>query len=238
MPEYNEKEALALLAKGDERGLKAIYDRYARSIFVVCNRLLQDEEAAADVVQDLFIKLWGPSRTIFTSKKEFKPYFIRTAKNATLRALSLATSRQKHQFKYMQLQPENYCIDDEPDDKLALIMMAVKNLPPQRKAIFTLRYFDGLSHNDIAKQLGIAKATVNRHMEVAIKDIRGFDPSLKIKKENEEARMSKKITEMLRRGLPHKNIAAEFNLTINNAAHRINKILKENPDLRRKEKRR
>ena len=43
---------------GDESALSTIYDRYSAMLFGMLTRILQDRQAAEEVLQDLFLQLW------------------------------------------------------------------------------------------------------------------------------------------------------------------------------------
>jgi RNA polymerase sigma factor (sigma-70 family) len=179
MPEYNEKEALALLANGDERGFRAIYDRYARAIFYVCNKWLQDEDAADDVVHELFTSIWGAKRETFVKVEDFKPYLYNVAKYQTFTILKDQSKKERAEGRFMEkyFTQEVFEEEDNVSERMALVMKAVETMPPQRKQVFTLGHLEGLSHEDIAKKLGIDKYTVNNHMSLALQSIRSFNPN-------------------------------------------------------------
>lgn len=53
-----------------------------------------------------------------------------------------------------------------------LIIKLVEQLPPQRKKIYQLSREQGLSHAEIAKQLGISTSTVNNQLTEALRFIK------------------------------------------------------------------
>ena len=48
----------------------------------------------------------------------------------------------------------------------------IDGLPPQRKKVFELSRFQGLSHKEISAQLGIAEKTIATHIRLALQDLR------------------------------------------------------------------
>lgn len=53
-----------------------------------------------------------------------------------------------------------------------ILELALKKMPEKRSEVFRLSRLEGLSDQDIADQLGISVRTVQKHLEVAGKDIR------------------------------------------------------------------
>ena len=49
---------LRRVAQGDRRGLEELYDRFANLLFTVAHRVLNDQQATEDVLQDVFVQIW------------------------------------------------------------------------------------------------------------------------------------------------------------------------------------
>ncbi|WP_308199488.1 sigma-70 family RNA polymerase sigma factor [Chitinophaga sedimenti] len=66
----------------------------------------------------------------------------------------------------------------EPETQLqfqearARLEMAVQQLPPKQKEVFTLSRDKGLKHEEIARALNISPATVNNHLVEALRQLR------------------------------------------------------------------
>jgi RNA polymerase sigma factor (sigma-70 family) len=54
----------------------------------------------------------------------------------------------------------------------AEIDLAISQLPPQQKLVFTLCKLDGKSHEEVSKMLDISTSTVNNHIVTATKKLR------------------------------------------------------------------
>ena len=60
-PEIELKAEIDLLQKigrGDRRSFEALYDRFSGVLFSTAYRVLNNREAAEDVLQDVFIQIW------------------------------------------------------------------------------------------------------------------------------------------------------------------------------------
>ncbi len=58
------------------------------------------------------------------------------------------------------------------EDLMMIINMAVEQMPRQRQQIFRLSRYEGLSHQEIAQQLGISPKTVEYHIGRALAELK------------------------------------------------------------------
>src|SRR5277367_4588784 len=49
---------LALVQRGDEYAMAALFDRYSKVVYSVALRVLRDPAAAEDVLQEIFMQIW------------------------------------------------------------------------------------------------------------------------------------------------------------------------------------
>ena len=57
-------------------------------------------------------------------------------------------------------------------EKELLVRLAVEQMPSQRKRIFTMSRYQGMTNDEIAKSLGLSKHTVENHLTLALKELR------------------------------------------------------------------
>ena len=59
---YSEEDLVISLKKNQRAGFDYLYDNYSSSLFGVISRIIPDEEKAADLLQDVFLKIWKKNR--------------------------------------------------------------------------------------------------------------------------------------------------------------------------------
>ena len=79
--QLSDEELMLLYQKDDEAAFHAIYRRYSAKVYGYLSRKLQDPHHAADVCQNVFIKLHG-SRAVYQASLPFTPWLFTIAKNA------------------------------------------------------------------------------------------------------------------------------------------------------------
>ena len=58
------------------------------------------------------------------------------------------------------------------EDLLMIVELAVERMPEQRQRVFRLSRYERLSHQEIARELGITTKTVEYHIRTALAELR------------------------------------------------------------------
>ena len=146
---------------------------YYRELLNFCAQALKDRDAAADVVQETYARVIALSRSQIVT--EPRALLYRVARNLltdqhrreTLRLHdSLDTLNElEHPHAPQMCQPEQ-ALDTRQQ---ALAMLDVINKLPERcREAFVLNRFDGLSHQEVADQMGISRNMVAQHVIRAV----------------------------------------------------------------------
>ena len=81
--EKNDKAIIYEYLKGDQRALEFLVKKYIKPIYSFVYRNVGDVEAAEDITQEVFIRVWKNIRR-FDLNKDFKPWIFQIAKNASI----------------------------------------------------------------------------------------------------------------------------------------------------------
>lgn len=167
-------ELAARLAAGDTAALAELVRRFWAPLIRYAVRLVDDPEAAKDISQEVFVRLWN-TRTKLRSAS-IRSYLYRVAHNVAVDEL------RKRQVRSREIAPDgarfHAPVSAEPGDLLEqrelrdAIARAIRALPPRRRMVLILAYFHGLSYQEIADQVGISMATVKNHLAAALTDLR------------------------------------------------------------------
>lgn len=159
------------IAAGDEEAFRHLFDAYFDRVMQFLNGFLHDREAAEDLAQELFVKLWC-HRDILPDVQSLNGYIYRSARNAALNAL-------RAQGRLVSLtQAADLSGSVLPDDlyyaleKQLLVDLTVDQLPDRPRQIYRMSRVEGLSNEEIARRLSISGKTVENHLNAALKRIR------------------------------------------------------------------
>ncbi len=156
--------ALVNLAKsGDRKAFDQIVRLTHKDAYTLALRLMGNSHDAHDVVQEAYIRAY---RSIgrFRGDARFSTWMYRIVANC---ASSAQTKRRRHQHEELRFHDERLVdagAGNDPAQHSALIDLrerldaAIMLLSPRLRSVVVLRDVYGLSHQDIAKELGISVA--------------------------------------------------------------------------------
>ena len=173
----NDRELLQLVAIGDEKAFKLLFDTYRKRLFNYITRFIKSEQVAEELVMDVFMKIWT-GRELVTQINNLDGFLFRIAHNKSIDFLrAAATDLQLKELLWDQIQiasgekADNLVLVREYEEKLR---EAIALLSPQRRKSYNLSRDQDLTHDQIAQQLNISRATVNNHIVEAQKFIRSY----------------------------------------------------------------
>lgn len=135
--------------------------------------IVEDENAARDIVQEFFLYCWRKRNTIKITHT-FKSYAVRSVHNASLNYLKKANRTKLEEIHIIEACIKDFHLEEnaEDDTKNNALWTAVSRLPEQRKRIFLLSNIDGLKYQEIADKLGISINTVKTQIRLALQFLR------------------------------------------------------------------
>jgi RNA polymerase sigma-70 factor (ECF subfamily) len=149
------------LGKGDESAADAaalLYQRHAARIFTFCLRRLRSREEAEDAVQQTFLKALAAMRGGFRPNAE-RAWLYRIAENVCADRLRVLVRRVQHEAADVDELVDVLPAQDAHPRLEGLDQALLALTPPQRRALL-LREWQGMSYNEIARELELSESAV------------------------------------------------------------------------------
>jgi RNA polymerase sigma-70 factor (ECF subfamily) len=179
---------IALLTRtgeGDRDSFAQLYDRYSGVLFSTAYRILNQQEAAEDLLQDVFLQIWEKAPTFDPQRGKPLTWAITLTRN---RAIDRLRSTQRRQKLSAEIEREAEIHDYKTDlssadevsqsEKNRLVHGAVTQLSPEQRHVIELAFFSGLTQSEISEQLkeplGTVKARIRRGM-MRLRDLLGAE---------------------------------------------------------------
>ncbi len=165
--------------RGDATAFAALYDAHAPRVHALCLALAGDRVAAAELVQDVFVRAWERLGS-YRGECAFATWLHRVAVNTVLaqarasrrRALRVAIAADLATGDDSPA-PDAAALADDPLLRLDL-EAALLRLPAGARTILVLHDIEGYRHAEIAAQLGIAEGTSKAQLFRARRLLRGW----------------------------------------------------------------
>jgi RNA polymerase sigma-70 factor (family 1) len=167
-------ELLALFKGGDRGAYEDIYRRYWAVLFAHARRMVQNDEDAKDLVQDVFSVFWidGPTLELQTTLSaylysicRYKVFNLIDRKKVRSDYLSsLEDFIKRHEYS------GEYLVREKQMEEL--IEREISALPPKMREVFELSRKANLNYRQIAEKLNISDNTVKKQMSNALKILR------------------------------------------------------------------
>ena len=176
--EKDDKTIIYEYLRGDERALEFLVKKYLKPIYSFVYKNIGDTEAAEDVTQEIFVKVWKNIRK-FDLNKDFKPWIFQIAKNASIDYLR---KRKTVPFsKFENSQGQNMLLetitDSNPDALKTLndkteIETLMRGLSAKEKELMRLRHTQGMSFKEISQKMAESINTIKSRYRRTIASIR------------------------------------------------------------------
>ncbi len=171
-------EELSLLGKklqrGDVDAFDQIYRLYSSRLFGFALSILKDHDDAKEIVQETFIRLWN-RREELKSGQSIKSYLFTISYNIAIDTIR-RRSRDEKYIAYLKLHFSMADFNTEEqvnfNELSAELGKVISSLPEQRQRIFKMSREEGMSHAEIAEELGITAKTVENQINLSLKMLR------------------------------------------------------------------
>ena len=184
----SEKSLINLVKKGDKKAYEVIVLQYQDRLVFSVYKFLKDYELAQDIAQEAFVKAFKNIEK-FRGDSSFYTWIYRIAINTAKNLLSSkARSSEVYDDEIMELKlsesavttenPENILEAEELRSKM---MDAIQSLPDDIRTTLSLREFDGLSYEEIAKvqncPIGTVRSRIHKGREILDKTFSKYNMS-------------------------------------------------------------
>ncbi|HTX16323.1 MAG TPA: sigma-70 family RNA polymerase sigma factor [Candidatus Baltobacteraceae bacterium] len=157
----------------DENALAALYDRYGAMLSSVLNRILRDNQAAEEILQDIFLQLWRMPSRFDASRGSLPGWLLVIARNRAISRLRrhnpAAGGELAENSVACAINIESAAAQKQLLDR---VKSALDRLPAEQRACVELAYFEGLTHSEIAARTGEPLGTVKTRLRSGVETLK------------------------------------------------------------------
>jgi RNA polymerase sigma-70 factor (family 1) len=174
MTANEENVLLQQIAAGDEKAFAVLVERKWNNIYSQALTYLKSTHYAQDVVQEVFLKIWQKRKEL-PKVERFDSFLFIIARNHIVSELRkrINSSLALDNFDFVE---ENFVPDKTLSQKnlRQVLLKAINLLPQQQRTAYLLSRDEGLSHEEIARQMQLSKETAKKHICRALNFLRTY----------------------------------------------------------------
>lgn len=156
------------LVLGDEAALREVYEEYGPMVLGMCRKLVGAD--AEDVAQQVFVDAWKARERFDPSRGSLGAWLSGISRFKSIDHLRAKGRRPSIPSEKVGEQAWDEAKVDDVVNRMVLTN-ALKSLPPARREVIELGFFQGLSHPEISVKLDLPLGTVKSHMRRGLESL-------------------------------------------------------------------
>lgn len=173
---------LISLKRGDEEAFKILVDEYKNKVFNTCLGLLNNEEDADDIAQEVFLEVFK-SIVAFKEDADLGTWIYRIAVNKSLELLRSKSRKKRFAWLTSLFGKEEVYggkhadfihpgVQLENKERSAILFQKINMLPENQKTAFVLHKVEGLSYGEVCDVMELSIASVESLIHRAKKNLK------------------------------------------------------------------
>jgi RNA polymerase sigma factor (sigma-70 family) len=173
----NEVELLTMLRNNERAGYEYLYNHYSVALYGAIKRIVQNEETSADVLQDVFVKIWRNIARYDEKKGTLFTWMLNISRNESIdkmRSKAANIDKKKTSMEVCKSELKFMSGIDNVKQLYIGISDFVEKLNHNEKFLINLVYFEGYTHSEIALEYGIPLGTVKSRLKRATYNLKNI----------------------------------------------------------------
>ncbi|MEO6063720.1 MAG: sigma-70 family RNA polymerase sigma factor [Thermoflexales bacterium] len=177
---FDDETLVRLIARQDRGAFEALYARHAGLVLGLSYRILGERRQSEDVAQEAFWRVWKGAEGFDTARGNARTWLVSIAHHL---AIDLTRRSQRRPVVEMDADEDDdsWNVPDESADVVeaiearmsaAEVRAALGQLPEAQRQVIELAYYKGLTHGQIAENLGVPTGTIHTRARLAMQKLR------------------------------------------------------------------
>jgi RNA polymerase sigma-70 factor (ECF subfamily) len=184
-----DEDLLSFVGQGDAEAFTILYNRYGCAAFSLAYRIMGERQAADDLVQDAFLKLWRSATNYRSERSGVRTWLFSIVRNRGIDQLRSHASRRRTKDRIEAFtprsQPSEAFAETWRNSQRDRVRDALNTLSPEQRKVLELSYFSGYTHVQVSELLDVPLGTIKGRMRLGLKKMRVYfdHPKLTRRKE-------------------------------------------------------
>lgn len=176
-----DEDIVVRIGTGDDSGIEVLYDRYSRVIFSLLLKMVQNQQVAEELTQEVFLRIWQQASSFQKERGRFVSWALGIAHHMAIDEIRRRKARPQQVYDDPKGARSLLEVADrlnEPDE-LALgeirrecVVEALAQLPGSQREVIAMSYFGGLTQTQIAERKGEPLGTIKTRTRLGLQRLR------------------------------------------------------------------
>ncbi|MFN2468663.1 MAG: sigma-70 family RNA polymerase sigma factor [Gaiellaceae bacterium] len=169
----SDETLVALVARGDDDALAAIYDRFSRIAYGLALRILRDRALAEDAVQEAFLAVWRSADQFLSERGKASTWILTLVHRRSVDLVRREERRRTDPIESIPLESGGETAGEaELRAERRVVQRALRQLPDEQREALELAYYGGLTQSELAERLGQPVGTIKSRMFTGLRRLR------------------------------------------------------------------
>ncbi len=166
---FTEWELVEGMKAGDEKVFKELYRMYSVTLLNIIDRIIHDDTAKFDILQDVMAKIWNHGDAYDRTKGSLFTWMLNVTRNHTIDVLR--SKQYRNHLKNTGINEVRDIYSMFNTDKIDMKNL-VNQLPEKNRIVIDMVYFNGFTHMEASVELGIPLGTVKTRIAMGLMELR------------------------------------------------------------------
>jgi RNA polymerase sigma factor (sigma-70 family) len=169
-----ESTLVARLKDRDKDAFAYLYDNYSGAVYGVILRIIRNDDVAAEVLQDVFLKIWDRFEQYDATKGRLFTWIVNIARNQAIdktRSRELTRVGKTDDLRTVVGRTETSTAVELSIDSIGLAEV-LKMLPVEQRFVVEHLYLKGYTQSELAEESGLPLGTVKTRLRLAMEQLR------------------------------------------------------------------
>ncbi len=171
-----DEELISLMGAGDAGAFAALYDRHSRAVYSLSYRMAGEKQAAEDLAQDAFLKVWRSAGTYRAERGGVRTWLLSAVRNAAVDGFRCAAKHRRARERAVATAETS-----QPCEAFAgvwrgavreRLVEALDALPPEQLEVVRLAYLSERTQSETSDLLGVPLGTVKGRARLGLGKVR------------------------------------------------------------------
>lgn len=163
------------VVRRDAEAFVTLYRRYRLRVFSLILHMVKDRGHAEEILQDVFQRLWDRGEQYQAGQGQLLSWLLSVARNCSIDFLRKESRRgglcvsMDEEFQQQAMQLAGHAMDAET---VRSVRQALEALPPEQSRVLELTYFEGLTQQEMAEELGESLGTIKTRVRLGMEKLK------------------------------------------------------------------